>query len=453
MFFLSMIPLLSFGQNGFTNKEEAKNKIENELKHGKWIEYLDKNLKVTKQDESIYYRLTIYKNDKPEEIQRIYNNSGQLQAEIPYIDGKENGIVKSYNPDGTLTIESSFLDGKLNGISKTYSKSSQLQSEHFFVDGKLNGVSKTYSKSSQLQSESFYVDGKLNGVWKYYRENGQLQSEDFFVDGKSTGESKLYNDKGSLISITIKDETGNTIIKSFNEMNGNIQSETIMKDFNVIVSRSYYKSGQLASEHFYNDQGKIVKQKNYKEKRKYLTEEEKKEFDAERKKARMEFWNGVVEEIKPAIQQAAAAQEFRNNPNAQTANAYFNIIDNNNTLKAVEEAKKNEQILKSSNTKNVYNAAESSAITNGGTSSGKDGSSPEGVACSREAKRNWEANPEYKKNYSQIQSGCISCGYICNKIMFTETLNHCRQYLSQTEITGLIKLISANQKLIEDLKN
>lgn len=82
--FLLIVNYLSFGQNGFTNKEEAKNETINGLKQGKWIEYYDKyRLPITKENFK-FYRLTIYKNDKPQEIQREYDSNGKLCTEMQF---------------------------------------------------------------------------------------------------------------------------------------------------------------------------------------------------------------------------------------------------------------------------------------------------------------------------------------------------------------------------------
>src|SRR5665213_1576388 len=75
----------AMAQIGFTSKAEARNNIDSSMKQGKWVEYLDENEDIS-DDTTIYYRLTIYKNDVPTGIAREYYHSGNLRNDTLYHD-------------------------------------------------------------------------------------------------------------------------------------------------------------------------------------------------------------------------------------------------------------------------------------------------------------------------------------------------------------------------------
>ena len=45
------------------------------------------------------------------EIRKRYYDNGSLKSEIPYENGKKNGIVKYYDENGNLTREAKFVNG------------------------------------------------------------------------------------------------------------------------------------------------------------------------------------------------------------------------------------------------------------------------------------------------------------------------------------------------------
>jgi antitoxin component YwqK of YwqJK toxin-antitoxin module len=181
----------SIDPNGFTNKEDAKNRTINGLKQGKWIEYRNSKYKPTTIDSAQYYILTFYKDDKPEAVQRIYYNSGKLYSETPFSNGKKNGVVKSFYENGQLWTESSYSDDILNGMSKSFDKSGRLSSEMPFTNDKINGIYKSYDANGQLQTEITYRDDKRNGVYKSYYE-GELVTEGIYKDDQKNGIQKSY---------------------------------------------------------------------------------------------------------------------------------------------------------------------------------------------------------------------------------------------------------------------
>ena len=69
-----------------------------------------------------------------------------------------------------------YQNGELHGIMKEYYVSGQLKAEMPWVNNTehgLNCISKKYYKNGQIKEESWYVDGYLRGT-NNYDENGNI---------------------------------------------------------------------------------------------------------------------------------------------------------------------------------------------------------------------------------------------------------------------------------------
>ena len=68
-------------------------------------------------------------------VERGYYDSGQLEWETPYKDGKENGVKKRYYENGRLKIQTPYKDDKIEGVWKKYYENGQLESEALYKNG------------------------------------------------------------------------------------------------------------------------------------------------------------------------------------------------------------------------------------------------------------------------------------------------------------------------------
>ena len=91
---------------------------------------------------------------------REHYTSGNLKKEIPYKNGKVDGIVKKYSDD----------------------------------------------KDTKLDEEIPYKNGEANGMGKYYYTSGKMLWEVPYKNSQKEGEGKIYEDSGKLLaSITWQD--------------------------------------------------------------------------------------------------------------------------------------------------------------------------------------------------------------------------------------------------------
>ncbi len=333
------------------------------------------------------------------------NNKTPLQSSAP--KSYRDTILKSYYPTGQLLCETPYKMGEINGIQKIYYKTGQITSETPFVNGLANGTSMSYYKSGRWMHEIPYVDGKINGIVKYQPERSMLiriLKEVKFVDNKGyypsgelyeeiplgngiiNGEVKFYDKKGWLLSVY-------PYIN--NAANGRVSV--------------YRENGTESWYGFYVDGLNTTKE---------------------------DIAGAVIQ----GLQGGVAYYNYQTNRNSQTTSDYVNIAMNNATKSTEDAIKDNNKILesssKASSSSNSTAKSESSAIT----SSGKDGNSPEGIACSKEAKSQWEASKEYHDFYdnrNNINSPQLRNGELCKAKYADILLQHCKQYLSEAEKNAL----------------
>jgi antitoxin component YwqK of YwqJK toxin-antitoxin module len=176
--------------SGFTNKTEAKNVKKHGKKQGKWIEYYSyedeaDNVHIVNDSASAAsYVLTYYKDDLPVGIQRDYFKDGTLNVEIPYVNGKINGILKRYDTTGKVGTEETYSNDKLNGAYIEYCCGGKIKDELFYVNDEQTGVYKEYYESGKLKSEVTLLEGDKNGIEKTYYESGKLASQTLYATNK-----------------------------------------------------------------------------------------------------------------------------------------------------------------------------------------------------------------------------------------------------------------------------
>ncbi len=99
---------------------------------------------------------------------------------IHYLDAKTFKIAKQalYYESGTLQTEGSFADGKRHGEWKAYYENGNTWSLNSYENGVLQGDYKTWFESGKPRIEGHYSGGKPSGIWKYFNEEGQVVRED-----------------------------------------------------------------------------------------------------------------------------------------------------------------------------------------------------------------------------------------------------------------------------------
>jgi len=177
-----------------------------------------------------------------------YDDRGIRGVEIPYTNGKPNGVAKEYYLPGygfpgdeRLKKSSTYVNGEQEGISvayvyikdgkeqlkegvqtkamEQYFHKDKLEREvQYFPNGKIaidgyvtTGSHKEYYNNGTNKLIANLKNGYYEGAWKEWFENGNLALEGVKKDGKWFGEYKSYNVDGkpnSFITYTLGDYKG-----------------------------------------------------------------------------------------------------------------------------------------------------------------------------------------------------------------------------------------------------
>jgi len=176
-----------YSDSSFTHKSEARNRLVNGIKEGRWVEYYHHDVEYTgiERDSSkaSFYVLTFYKHGQPYGVQRQYDRGGLLMFETPFSDSGKNGIQKRYYDQEfkcpfNLWMEISYVDGKKNGLEKDYFCSNgKLWKETLYDKDEPDGLEREYYETGKLKYIRTYSRGRIVGLEKEYYENGNPKTE------------------------------------------------------------------------------------------------------------------------------------------------------------------------------------------------------------------------------------------------------------------------------------
>jgi hypothetical protein len=152
-----------------------------------------------------------------EKLQVTKYANGKRKAEVPYKDGKRNGMSKSYDMKGNISLELPYVNDKREGQSKKY-----------------------YEGGKQVFQTTEYKDDKMHGVQVKYRLNGAVMSEARFENGYPCAGLKQY-----LTDNTLKQKYPKIIVKPIDmlETTGSYVLEISMSEK---VREVKYYTGKLS---------------------------------------------------------------------------------------------------------------------------------------------------------------------------------------------------------------
>ena len=84
------------------------------------------------------------------EVKKEYYESGALEVEIPYVNGKMHGISRGYYESGALKYETPYVNGAKHGIGKGYHETGALWIEIPYKNGKMHGIEKKYNSEKSV---------------------------------------------------------------------------------------------------------------------------------------------------------------------------------------------------------------------------------------------------------------------------------------------------------------
>lgn len=194
---------------------------------------------------------------------KTFEDSDVLRYEGQFEHGKEIGLFKFYkNYKKKAILSATKLFNNTNEIAevKFLASNGKVVSE-----GKMNGKTyigtwKYYHKNSDqlLTIENYNDAGKLIGERLVYYPNGQVAEKQNYIDGKLHGESYWLSEKNVVLK---------TYIYDHDELHGEAKFYTPKGD---LVSEGQYKRGKKDGVWKYYENGKIIKEKDFTYKPKYI---------------------------------------------------------------------------------------------------------------------------------------------------------------------------------------
>ena len=116
-------------------------------------------------------RYAYYLDDKKHEVRdgldEEFFNNGNKKGEIPWQDGKENGLVVYYYADGRKSYEANYKEGKKNGYATVWYQNGQKQWQTVFREGLTNGVWRVMGRYPTGRTGEVYVrqrDGRVPSI-------------------------------------------------------------------------------------------------------------------------------------------------------------------------------------------------------------------------------------------------------------------------------------------------
>lgn len=138
--------------------------------------------------EKIYYKngqlqsIVDHKDRREEGEQKIYGSNGNLYRVVHYKKGIREGVFERYNSFGGLRVSFLFENGKKNGVTTSYrqydwdvlkSDDGYKVSEVPYKDGKIDGLVKTYYSDGSIKAEILFENGEKKSIKKYKKEEKQ----------------------------------------------------------------------------------------------------------------------------------------------------------------------------------------------------------------------------------------------------------------------------------------
>ena len=184
-----------------------------------------------------------------QELTRYYYPDGTVSSEGYLVNGQPDGYWKSYYPNGTLKSVGKRTNFQLDSVWCFFDEQGNLQKEISYLDNHKNGFYKEYTSdsSSFLSISVLYVNDQKQGNEQYFSKNGELIKDIPFVNNKKEGKGYEYTD-GIVTTILIF------------ENDRLISSQSINRTDSLGLKTgqhvSFYSNGAMKSEAYY-DKGKL----------------------------------------------------------------------------------------------------------------------------------------------------------------------------------------------------
>lgn len=143
---------------------------------------------------------TYYDNTK---VKKVLSKTDAAYFDVvEYADNEKNSkTVSLYSIDGNIASKTQYLYDKSlgkfaqNGVHQEFTENGQLESEITFLEGVQDGKTKYWHENGTIFYESDYVNGVMDGQLLVWYEDGKLKRIDTFKEGKLIA-GQCYSENG-----------------------------------------------------------------------------------------------------------------------------------------------------------------------------------------------------------------------------------------------------------------
>jgi antitoxin component YwqK of YwqJK toxin-antitoxin module len=131
-------------------------------------------------------------------VLKKYNLDKELCEELEYKDDYLNGKTLKYE-NGVAIFEGNYLLNKLDGEVREYYKDGKLKSISNYSNGKLHGKKENYFENEKISTITYYNEDKLDGKKQKFYESGNLELEGYYAKNNMSGIWKWYDQDGKIV--------------------------------------------------------------------------------------------------------------------------------------------------------------------------------------------------------------------------------------------------------------
>jgi uncharacterized protein len=191
------------------------------------------------------------------EVNRYYENGGELLSSIKYVDGSKHGKFITYYRSGAIMSESQYYINKLQGLYLQYDENGVVTASTEYHNGDKNGIA--IWGEDDIRITCMYKDDEKNGWYAETHWVDDKKTEQYvkimreYVDGVEHGKSMVFWPNGKLKrNAIVVDGLLHGPMCTYYEVSGNIQTiSTFQSGEKTGTEFQYFECGKLSGEFTY----------------------------------------------------------------------------------------------------------------------------------------------------------------------------------------------------------
>lgn len=165
-----------------------------------------------------------------------YHPNGEVKQYLEVVNNRACGSYREWHANGNLKIEASIVEGTadislaaekswlFDGIQRAFDESNNLIAEISYCRGTLEGISRYYHSNGNLWKEVPYKNHTLSGEMRLFLDSGMLLQSTHYAEGMKQGISERFWENGEIAAKEFY-EKGALIEGSYSDLKGSKMGE------------------------------------------------------------------------------------------------------------------------------------------------------------------------------------------------------------------------------------